>query len=84
MHDPSENTVVLDYVTLYDYGLDGWLRIFNRIPELIHDPSDKRRKAEVGEEAGLEEQGYTMSEDSAHWSGYYSYYLYLSAMGTIW
>jgi len=38
MHDRSEGTVALGDVTLYGYGPDGWQRIFNRIPELIHDP----------------------------------------------
>ena len=97
MHDTSEGTLVLDDATLYDYGPDNWQRIFNRIPELIHDPFDpesydrekgeflaKALEAEAAENAELEEQGYTKSEDSTHWSDRYSHVQYLSALGAIW
>jgi hypothetical protein len=97
MHNHGDGTLILDDATLYDYGPGGWQRIFNRIPELIHDPYDPesydRRKAEALEEAleseaaedeELEEGGYTKSEDGMHWSDHYEYLQYLSARGAIW
>lgn len=80
MHNISQGSPVLDDATLYDYGLGAWQRIISRIPGLIHDLYDpeffEQEKAEAlaeafetkaAEDAKLEEQGYTKSEDGTHW-----------------
>jgi hypothetical protein len=53
MREPSESALVLGDVTIYDYGLEGWQYIFNRIHELIHGPLDPdMEKGEAAEHAG--------------------------------
>jgi len=91
------HTQVFDDSTLYDDGPGGWQRIFTRIPELLengYDPESYDQlkadaiqgalEAEEEEDAELEEQGYTKSEDGMDWTERYEYMQYASVVGVIW
>jgi hypothetical protein len=91
------HTQVFDDSTLYDDGPGGWQRIFTRIPELLengYDPESYDQlkadaiqgalEAEEEEDAELEEQGYTKSEDGMDWTERYEYVQYASVVGVIW
>jgi len=96
--NPYGKTRIFDDATLYDFGCQEWQHIFTRIPEILDasrfdaDYYDQR-KAEAlqeaiendeQEDAELEEQGYTKSEDGLHWSEIFQPVHYASQVGHIW
>ncbi|MCJ1384751.1 hypothetical protein MMC17_007869 [Xylographa soralifera] len=95
---PEGMTHVLDDAMLYDYGPEDWQRIFTRIPELLFEKNftadyyEQRKaraveaaiEADEEEDAELEEQGYTKSEDGLHWSEMFQGVQHASAVGEIW
>ena len=91
-------THVFNDAMLYDYGPYAWQQIFTRIPELLSQKGCRadyyeQRKAEAIQEAieadeeenaELEEQGYTKSEDGLDWSEMFQGVHYASVVGEIW
>jgi hypothetical protein len=88
--------LVFDDSALYDYGPGGWQRIFTRMPQMLErsytpETYDWKKKealeealeADAEEEAELEEEGYSRSEDGTPWMERYSRLHYVTAIGTL-
>lgn len=93
---PQEEELLFDDVTRYNYGSD-WQRIFSRIPQFVcahigveefenikAEALAEGRMNEEYDKAEVEEGGYNLSEDGAHWSDLYSWYHAVNSLGVIW
>lgn len=94
---PPGFQIIFDDASLYDFGPDGWQRIFTRMPQMLEreffTAQDYERKKQQALEAAMdaeaedrkqaEEDGYDPDEDATPWQDLYEGYHWAVAIGNL-